>query len=276
MNTVISQDGTPIAFDQFGQGPALVLVGGALQSRGGDPRTAALAERLAAHFTVVHYDRRGRGDSGDTTPYAVEHEVEDLEALIDALGGPAFVFGHSSGAVLALDAAQKLGPAKIARLALYEAPFVVDDSRPPRPDGYVERLDALVAQGEPGDAVAYMLTAGANVPAEYVAPMRAEPFWAGFETLAHTLAYDGRIMGDTQAGTPLPRERWASVVVPTLVMDGGASHPHMHGAAEALAALLPNATRRTLEGQDHGPVPEVLAPVLETFLQADVKENARA
>lgn len=267
MHTVTSKDGTTLAYDQLGQGPTLILVGGALQDRAGDPRTAHLAGLLSKHFTVVHYDRRGRGDSTDTQPYAVQREIEDLEALMDAAGGAALVFGHSSGAVLALDAANALGP-KITRLAVYEAPFVVEGSRPPRRDDYVAELERLVAAGQRGDAVALLMTDAAGVPAEYVEPMRQEPFWAGFEAMAHTLAYDGRIMGDTQSGQPLPQGRWASVTVPVLVMDGGASHSSMHRAAQALAALLPGSQRRTLAGQDHGPDPEVLAPALDEFFRA--------
>src|SRR5437016_1477690 len=143
MDTVRSEDGTTIAFDRSGAGPALILVGGALQQRAIDPRTAHLAELLAPHFTVFHYDRRGRGDSGDTQPYAVEREVDDLAALIKEAGGSAFVFGMSSGAALALEAARR-GLA-ISKLALYEPPFIVDDSRPPVPEDYVSQLDALVA-----------------------------------------------------------------------------------------------------------------------------------
>jgi pimeloyl-ACP methyl ester carboxylesterase len=266
MNTVQSKDGSIIAFDQYGQGPALILVAGALQHRTLDQQTAQLAQQLAAHFTVYHYDRRGRGNSGDTAPYAVERELEDLEAVIDAAGGSALVFGHSSGAVLALEAAKAL-ETKISKLALYEPPFVVDDSRPPRSSDYVAQLEQLVAAGQRGDAVALMMTDAAGVPAEYVAPMRDQPFWADFEAVAHTLAYDGRIMGETMSGQPLPQERWRDVTQPTLVLDGGASFPYMHSAAGALAKLLPNAQRGTLEGQDHGPAPEVLAPALEAFFQ---------
>ncbi len=267
MKTIQSKDGTRIAFDQLGQGPALILVSGALQHRALDQQTAQLAQKLSAHFTVFHYDRRGRGDSGDTAPYAVERELEDLEALIDAAGGSAFVFGHSSGAVLALEATKTLGT-RITKLALYEPPFVVDDSRPPRSSDYVTQLEKLVADGQRGDAVALMMTDAAGVPAEYVAPMRDQPFWADFEALAHTLAYDGRIMGETMSGQPLPPQHWNQVVQPTLVLDGGASFPYMHSAAQALAEVLPNAQRGTLEGQDHGPAPEVLAPALEAFFQA--------
>jgi pimeloyl-ACP methyl ester carboxylesterase len=211
---------------------------------------------------VFNYDRRGRGESGDTAPYAVEREVDDLDALIGEAGGSAFVFGNSSGAALALEAATR-GSA-ITKLALYEAPFIVDDSRPPVPDDYVSQLDALVAAGRHGDAVAYTLTTGIAVPAAVVASMREQPFWPAFEAVAHTLAYDGRVMGDTQRGNPARLARWTSITVPTLVIDGGQT-PWMSRGADALAAVLPQARRRTLHDQPHGVAPEVIAPVLEEF-----------
>src|SRR5262245_4358529 len=140
MNTVLSADGTRIAYDTFGSdGPAVILVSGATGRRS-DPFNATLAELLASRFTVYNYDRRGRGESGDTQPYAVEREIEDIAALIDAAGGSAFVFGISSGGVLSLRAARRLP--QIAKVAAYEPPFVVDDSCPPLPADYVERLDA--------------------------------------------------------------------------------------------------------------------------------------
>lgn len=264
MKQVRSQDGTLIAFDQYGEGPAVILVGGAFQHRAIDPRTAELAALLAPHFTMVHYDRRGRGDSGDTAPYAPQREVEDLEALIDAAGGSAFVFGMSSGSTLALDAAGQLG-GKIRRLAVYEPPFIVDDSRPPVPEEYLARVTELIAAGRRGDAVAYFMVNTVGVPEEFVAQMRQEPFWSTFEAVAHTLPYDAALMEGTMFGKALPTERWASVVVSTLVVDGGESPAYMHSGAQALADALPNAQRRTLEGQTHEVAPEVLAPVLQAF-----------
>jgi len=261
MRKVISKDGTAIAFDQSGEGPAVILVGGALSDRSG---SAPLVELLAPHFTVFSYDRRGRGDSGDTAPYAVEREVEDIEALINEAGGSAFVYGMSSGAVLALEVASKL-PTKIKKLALYEPPFIVDDSRPLPPKDYVKQLDELTAAGRRGDAVEFFMTEAVGVPAEYLAQMRDMPMWAAMEEMAHTLAYDGAVMGDTMAGKPLPAQRWASATVPTLVMDGGESPTWLGNAAQAVAAVLPNARHRTLEGQEHGVAPEALAPVLEEF-----------
>lgn len=260
MSMVISSDGTPIAFDRSGVGQPLVLVGGALSDRTAGAELAAL---LAPRLTVFAYDRRGRRESGDTPPYTVEREVEDLQALIAEAGGSAFAFGHSSGAVLALEAAA--GGAPIRKLALYEPPFIVDDTRPPLPEDYVARLEELLAAGERGEAVAYFMRVGPGVPEEMLAGMRSSPMWPEMEALAHTLPYDGRIMGDTMFGRPLPAERWASVAVPVLIADGGDSPPWQRNSARALAEALPNAEYRTLEGQTHGAAPEVLAPVLETF-----------
>jgi pimeloyl-ACP methyl ester carboxylesterase len=261
MNKVISKDGTAIAFDKSGKGPAIIMVGGALSDRSAGTQVASL---LAPHFTVFTYDRRGRGDSGDTPPYAVAREVDDLDALIAAAGGSASVFGHSSGAVLALEATSKL-PGKVKKLVLYEPPFIVDDSRPPLPEDYVAQLNELVAAGRRGDAVEYFMTKAVDVPAEFVAQMRNDPTWSGMEAVAHTIAYDGTIMGDTMRGSPSPLKKWAAVTVPTLVIDGGASPAWLRNGAQALADVIPNTQRRTLEGQTHDVAPEVLAPVLQEF-----------
>lgn len=264
MHTVTSKDGTTIAFDRSGEGPAIVLVGGAFQHRAIDPSTARLAELLAPDFTVYHYDRRGRGESRDTAPYAVEREIEDIEALIQDAGGSAYVFGMSSGAVLALHAAAA-GPA-ITKLALYEPPFIVDDSRPRVPQDHTRRLVGLLAEGRRGDAVELFMTEAVGMPAEAVAPMRGAPFWSAFESVAHTLPYEAAIMGDTLSGQPLSAGRWRAVTVPTLVVDGGASPAWARNAVEALVEVLPDAQRRTLEGQTHQVDPEVLAPVVAEFL----------
>ena len=266
MRKVISKDGTPIAFDQSGHGPAIILVAGATATRLAE---ASLAAALAPHFTVFAYDRRGRGESGDTAPYAVEREVEDIEALINEAGGSAFVFGHSSGAVLALEAARLL-PTKITKLALYEPPFIIDDSRPPTPQDYAPHLMELVSSGRRGEAVAYFMTQ-LGTPADMIAQMRQSPMWPGLEEVAHTLAYDVTIMGDTQSGDPSSLRKWAAVRVPTLVMDGtvflgrAESHGFLHHGVQELATILPDAQYRTLEGQDHGPADEVLAPALKAF-----------
>jgi pimeloyl-ACP methyl ester carboxylesterase len=266
MRTVTSRDGTTIAFDQSGEGPALILVSGASATRADE---AHLAAALAPYFTLIAYDRRGRGDSGDTAPYAVEREVDDIEALIDDAGGSAFVFGHSSGAVLALEAARLL-PAKITKLALYEPPFIIDDSRPPAPRDFAAHQQELVASGRRGDAVESFMTV-VGLPPEMLAQMRQSPTWPLLEAIAQTFTYDATIMQDTEQGDPSTLRKWSSIAVPTLVMDGtlflGRAEPHafMRHGADALAKVLPNAQRATLEGQDHGPADDVLVPALRAF-----------
>ena len=263
MRKVTSKDGTAIAFDKTGEGPAIILVGGALSDRSA---AVPLTPLLAPRFTVIAYDRRGRGDSGDTAPYVVEREVEDIHALVKEAGGSAFLYGHSSGAVLALEAAAR-GLA-ITRLALYEPPFIIDSNHPPLPKDYVARLNALVAAGRRGDAVELFMTAAVGVPAENIAQMKQSPMWAGMEKVAHTLAYDGIIMGNNMAGRPLQAKQWASATMPTLVLDGGASPAWAHSATQALTDALPNAQRRTLAGQSHGVNPALLAPILIDFFRA--------
>ncbi|GGR08360.1 alpha/beta fold hydrolase [Streptomyces pilosus] len=260
MNKVFSADGTAIAYEQQGSGPAVVLVGGAFMTRGD---SAALAGLLAEHCTVLTYDRRGRGDSGDSPKYDVLREVEDLDALIERVGGEAMVFGMSSGAVLALEAVAR-GSA-VSRLAVYEPPFITDSSRPPLPDDYVAHLTNLVKEGAYGDAAAYFMTAAVGMPAEAVAGMRQAPFWAGMESTARTLPYDGQIMGDTMSGRPLPTDRWQSVTVPVLVGCGDAGAPHMLTGARELVALGDNFTLHLFSGQEHNIAPELLAPVLTDF-----------
>jgi pimeloyl-ACP methyl ester carboxylesterase len=261
MERATSEDGTTIAFDRSGEGPPIVLVGGALSDRA---VTAPLAGHLAPRFTVISYDRRGRGDSGDTAPFAVEREVEDLEAVIQEAGGSAFVFGHSSGGVLALEATRAL-PDSLTKLALYEPPFVIDGSRPPLPADFVTRLQELTSSDRRDEALEYFLVNGPWVPIEVVETMRREPPWPSLEALAHTLAYDGAIMEGLMSGSPAPLGRWASVATPTLVMDGGESPEWQRNAVRALVAVLPHAHRRTLDGQDHGPADHVLWSALEEF-----------
>lgn len=263
MNKVISKDGTPIAFDQSGQGPTLILVTGAMGTR---LATASLAAHLAPHFTVLAYDRRGRGDSGDTPPYAVECEVEDIDALITYAGGSAFVFGHSSGAVLALEAARLL-PGKIKKLAIYEPPFIIDDSRPPVPQDYVPHLNELIAAGRQEEAVEYFMIDAMLLPADMLAQMRNTLMWPQLVAVAHTIPYDGIIMGDTMSGNPSTIRKYASVTVPTLVMVGGESPAFFHNGTQTLAGILPNARHRLFPGQNHGVADEVLVPVLVEFFK---------
>lgn len=261
MEKVPSRDGTLIAFDRSGEGPPIILVDGALCYRASGPM-GPLAALLARHFTVLTYDRRGRGDSGDTAPYAVEREVEDIEALIKAAGGSAFVYGISSGAALALEAANR-GLA-IKKLALYEPPLIVDNSRPPLPEDFLAQLNERIATNRRGDAVRLFMKL-VGMPAVFVALMRFMPGRSRLEAVAHTLVYDITIMKDNQTGKALPVGRWSSVTLPTLVVDGGKSPAWMRNAMQALADVLPNAKRRTLERQTHMVSPKVLAPVLVEF-----------
>jgi pimeloyl-ACP methyl ester carboxylesterase len=264
MTTVTSKDGTSIGYTRTGSGPAVVLVDGALCYRGSSPNDS-LAEELARHFTVYTYDRRGRGESGDTPPYDVEREYEDLAAVIEAAGGSAHVYGISSGAALSLAAANHGVP--VERLAVFEAPFVVDDSRPPVPADIAERTRALVAAGERGTAVALFMRRAANLPGPVVAMMRLMPFWRRLKAVAHTLPYDYAALGDdTGLGRPLPAYRWENVTAPTLVMAGGKSPLAMQTAMRALAGVVPGAVYRTLEGQTHVVKARALAPVLTEFL----------
>jgi len=280
MKTVTSKDGTRIAFDQTGKRPAIILVNGALGTRS-HASPDSLAGILSKEFTVIDYDRRGRGDSGDTLRYAVQCEIEHIEALIDEIGGSAFLFGNSSGAILALEAARAM-PNKIKKLALFEPPFIIDDSRPPLPEDYVEQLNAATAAARPGDAVEIFMTKALLIPADFVNMMRYAPMsqtfndsagakapeWAEMEKVAHTLAYDGMIVKDFLAGKPLPPKRWSSFTGPTLVIVGGNSEPFFHDGAQALVDDMPDARRRILEGQDHAVSPTALAPVIVEFLQS--------
>ncbi|MEV0585204.1 alpha/beta hydrolase [Nonomuraea sp. NPDC050310] len=265
MGTVKSKDGTTIAFDVWGEGRPLIIVDGATAYRGVNPLNAEVAGLLSDEFRVYAYDRRGRGESGDTPPYAIEREIEDIAALIDDAGAPAMVFGWSSGAVLTLDAAAAGLP--ITHVGLFEPPFVVDDSRPPLPGDYVERLDAAVAAGRPGDAMELFMTAAVGGSAEDVAGFRQTPYWSTFEAVAHTIAYDGRIMGTTMSGAPLPAGRWAAITAPVLVMHGLDTMPWLVTGARAAAEALPTAELRAVPGENHGTTADVLAPQLRQFAQ---------
>jgi pimeloyl-ACP methyl ester carboxylesterase len=259
---VLSKDGTPIAFERQGKGSPVILVDGALCYRTMGP-SGPLAKLLARHFTVFTYDRRGRGNSGDTGPYAMEREVEDIEALVNEAGGTAFAWGISSGAALALEAANRL--TGIKKLALYEAPFIVDDSRPTTENDWTGIREA-VAAGRRSDAVKLFLKA-VGVPGFFIALMRLTPVWSKLKAVAHTLPYDGAIVEDNQRGEPLPASRWSSVTVPTLVMDGGKSPAWMRYANRSLSDVLPNAQYRTLAGQTHVVKAKAHAPMLVEFFK---------
>ena len=255
MDTVTSSNGTRIAFDRLGDGPPVIMVCGQSTDRSSNAPLAAL---LAPDFTVLNYDRRGRGDSGDTQPYAVEREVEDIGALIEEAGGSAFVFGVSSGAALALEAAAS-GLA-IDRLALWEPPFIEDEGRRP-PRDLVERYERMIAEGRRGDVIEYFMANVVGLPPEFVAHAKTQPFWRHQEALAHTLVYDTIVMGDYS----LPVERAAAVEAPTLALAGGESFPFMRETARKIAEAMPDARSRILEGQTHAVDPAVLALVLGEF-----------
>jgi pimeloyl-ACP methyl ester carboxylesterase len=261
MTTVTSKDGTTIAYEKSGQGPAVILVDGALCHRNFGPMRP-LAEQLKSNYTVYAYDRRGRGESGDTQPYAVEREIEDLEALLDAAGGSAFVYGTSSGAALAMVAAVKLG-SKIKKLAMYEPPYNADNTARHGFRTYSKELRELLAANRRGDAAArFMQLVG--MPAEQLEGMRHAPMWPMFEAVAPTLAYDAAVLGEE---ADVPTGQAARVSVPTLVMNGGAGYPFMEVTVKALANVMPNGQHRIIEGQTHDLAAEAVAPVLREFFR---------
>ncbi|RZQ59643.1 alpha/beta fold hydrolase [Amycolatopsis suaedae] len=262
MTSVTSKDGTSIAYRRSGTGPAVILVGGGLDD---GSENAALVPELAGRFTVYNYARRGRGDSGDTAPYAVEREIDDIAALIGEAGGSAHLFGASSGGALALEAAA--AGLAVDRIAVYEVPYL-DDAMAPHWSAYVDRLTAVLAEGRRGEAVElFMRLAGSSD--DDIAGARASSFWPGLEGLAHTLAYDAACLGD---GRP-PVARLATITQPVLVATGGVADPHMGGlqpgffdnAADAIAAAVPKAERRIVEGQTHIADPKILGGLLAGF-----------
>jgi pimeloyl-ACP methyl ester carboxylesterase len=256
-STVASKDGTLIAFDMIGSGPPLILVVGAFNDRA---TGAPLAEVLADEFTVFNYDRRGRGASGDTAPYAIEREVEDLDALIDRAGGEASVFGYSSGAALAVNAAA--ADSAITKLALYDLPPVVDDGRAPDSVDHAARLVELLAEDRRGDAVEYFQSKLVGLPDEVIAQLRHAPFRPALEAMAHTLVYEAMIV----AHRWLPKDLVSSISVPTLAVAGGAASPVLPAAAKALAGAVPNGRAVILDGHTHDVDPPVLGAVLKEFL----------
>lgn len=265
MKTVTSKDGTQIAFDKLGKGKPLILVDGALGFR--KPQENGLETYLAKQFEVYVYDRRGRNDSTDTAPYAIQREIEDIHALINIAGGSAFLYGMSSGAILALRAANAL-TSKVSKLALYEPPFILDDSRPPLPDDYVEQLDAAIAGGDRNKAVEIFMLQAILLPQEYLEPMQASPMWQDMESVAHTLAYDGLIVRDYMTGQPWDGNPWSDITAPTLAIVGEHSDAFFHNGAQALIHDVTTARYSILEGQMHNVDAAVLAPVLIDFFNS--------
>jgi pimeloyl-ACP methyl ester carboxylesterase len=255
METTRSADGTSIAFDREGDGPPLIVVVGAFCDRS---TSTGLAGLLAPHFTVLRYDRRGRGSSGDTAPYAVEREIEDLEAVTAAAGGSAFVFGHSSGAVLALEAV--MGGLPTTKLAVYEPPYIVEGTRA-RPDRLAERVSQLLVADRPSEAAELFLLEGPETPPEVVTMMKGAPLWSRFEQLARTVPNELAVVGDQR----VPADRLARVGTSTLVVSGADSPEWVRDAVEVVAGAIPGSQRRVLEGQTHNAADDVLAPVLASF-----------
>ena len=267
MPTVTSADGTTIGYETTGTGPALILVDGALSHRDFGP-ARGLAQALADRYTVHLYDRRGRGASGDTPPWSEQREIEDIAALLATAGGRAALVGCSSGAVLAADAAARLPG--VTGLALYEPPFIVDDTRAPREETFVADTEALLARGDRSGALKKFLR-HVGMPGPVLAVMALTPPWRKLKAVAHTLPYDLRILGDTGRGIPLDPARWAGVTAPAIVLDGGKSPRYMRNAAKALSEALPAAQYRTLAGQTHMVKPAALAPAVKEFLTAQLR-----
>ena len=259
MDKVISKDGTPIAVDRLGRGPALILVDGAMCSRGFGPMPP-LAKELASQFTVYHYDRRGRGDSG-TEAFMTQREIRISMPCCNSRAIP-MVFGISSGAALAGEAVRQLRGIK--RLALYEAPYVIDGTHEPLPPNFISETKALVAAGDRSGAVKkFMRYVG--TPAIVVFIMSWLPFWKKFTKIAHTLSNDLEIIAPHHQGKPFPDGKWSMVTVPVLVMAGGKSPAYMQNSMKAWASAFPNAVHKTLAGQTHMVKKDVLAPALNEF-----------
>ncbi len=261
MSTFVSSDGTTIGYERSGDGPPVILVDGALCWRESGP-ARPLAQRLAPDFTVFIYDRRGRGESGDTTPYSVEREVDDLAGLIKVAGGSAFLYGISSGAALVLEAASRGLP--VSKVAAFETPIVTDE-RAPIPADYVPRLNEYLANGRRGKAVKHFMRTAIQLPAPMVALMGLMPAWPKLKRVAHTLPYDHALLGDTAAGHESPIPRWSTSVVPTLIMDGGRSPQWMRSSQRNIAGAIPGAHYRTIPGQTHMLKPDAIAPILREF-----------
>jgi pimeloyl-ACP methyl ester carboxylesterase len=255
--TVISKDGTEIAYEKTNTGPPIIVVNGALSQRK-FPGAEKLAELLAKDFTVIFYDRRGRGESTDTKPYAVEREIEDLAAVIDEVGGNVYLFGSSSGAALALLAAEKLGPGKVTKLALYEPPYGSDSKEEYEKEK--NRVNELIKNGKPGDAVAFFMERR-GTPPDKMEEMKKTPQWQGMVGIGHTLAYDFEVMGDGAIPVTVAK----NISVPTLVIDGEKSFDFVHATADSLGKIIPRSVRKTIKGQSHNASPESLAPVLTEF-----------
>jgi len=261
MQKAISKDGTVIAYEKSGQGPALVLVGGAFMDHASH---APLAAALAPYFTVYNYDRRGHGESTDTLPYTLQREIEDIEALINIIGESVYLYGVSSGAALAFEAASS--GVGVRKLAMYEPPYAVDhngDRNPPADT--VKQLSTMVAEDRRDDVIEFFMTKLVGLPPQAAAGMKQSPMWPGLKAIAHTVVYDATISASRNGDFLVPTQQMAALNTPTIVLDGGASWDWIRATAKAVAAAIPHAAHRTLEGQEHSVDPEVITPVLRDF-----------
>ena len=264
MQTVTSADGTRIAYDRYGDGPALILVNGALSFRK-FKKFEQLATALSEHCTVINYDRRGRGDSGPAGPVSVQHEVDDIAALIDAVGGRASLWGWSSGGAVALRAAA--ADVGVEKLVLYETPFKTDPEAKYPTEDYGARLDEIVAEGDPKRAARHFMRNGIGMPAPVVTLMSVMPMFKKFARNGLTLPFDYAALGEqNMKGQPLNPQEWATVTCPTLVAYGSKTYPVLKHASKALAEVLPNATLRELPGQNHNVAASAIVPVLAEFV----------
>jgi pimeloyl-ACP methyl ester carboxylesterase len=261
MSTITSADGTVIDYDSYGRGPTVVFIGGAAEYRTTDQTTAQAATKLASEgFTTIDYDRRGRGRSGDTPPWTLEKEVQDLAALIEAAGGPATLYTSSSGATVALAAADAGLP--VSALALYEPPFFKGADH----TEHLAQLHALLAAGRHDEAMRYNLTSVVRLPIKTVEEMAHQPWWPGLVAVAPTLVYDLSSVHQVNVD-PDWRARWSSLTADTIVYSGELTFPGLAAAADAVAQAVPDARRRILPGQSHRPAPDVIVPALLNFLR---------
>jgi pimeloyl-ACP methyl ester carboxylesterase len=263
MAFAISKDGTRIGYSVAGAGPVVVFVDGALCYRGAGP-SGTQAEALKDEFTVVTYDRRGRGESGNTLPYALERELEDLEAVIDAVGGSAMLMGVSSGGVISLDTADRSG--RVTKVFSYEAPLMLDGSRVLDP-GYAPRMYALIEKGDTGGAVKHFLRNGVGAPAFIVFIMQFTPMWKSLKAIGATLAHDTAITVPMQQSKPLPPGKWSRVTQPVLSVGGSKSPSWMRNAQRAIAEALPNGRHDELIGGDHMAKAELITPMVKAFFR---------
>ncbi len=264
MYTVTSADGTRIAYDRYGEGPALILVNGAMGYRK-FKKFAQMAASLSEHCTVINYDRRGRGDSGPAGPVSVRHEVDDIAALIDAVGGRASLWGWSSGGAVALRAAA--ADIGVEKLVVYETPFKTDPDAKYPTDDYGARLEQIVAEGNPLRAAKHFMRNGIGMPAPLVAVMTLLPTFRKFAANGLTLTFDHAALGEhNMHGRPLEAREWATITCPTVVAYGAKTYPVLKHASKALADALPNASLRELAGQNHNVSPNAIVPLLAQFV----------